>query len=456
MVNELKLQKVLVDSAKREVHRELEKYCENIYNSPQYYTYIKENLDTKVIEIPNPQMWVEDDYITNSTTFSLLNIAKEPYSFSQQPANYQIPVDEKNFGENMMGEVTDGVFFSRYVSECLNVLKKINEFYPTHQIEVHDFSFALYTLWNRTNMMLLKRVPDHYKKFFTHHLINPFITSLICPRDGYLPNIKLIIYDSIGTMAQCSQRKSEAFSNRFKNNYDLISICTHDMYGKFIEEIIAPLRSRKTINKYFRYWDMEYRTVDKFSEESYRNIQALMGGQAGSMNKITHTALEMLANDTPMSEVLEVLKSSLTRQTYNSICNHLELNKDKEFSYIHNIPQKTVDMMKSRGVNFVNYKFNVNLIPCNKVLSEVIINMDQFRKQYPSCTEQQFTEIYLMAQAINSCKREMGTNFKKRNNWALCVKIVTGKKPFEFTELVDKLTTKLRSEQMDNFIVRIV
>ena len=112
--------------------------------------------------------------------------------------------------------------------------------------------------------------------------------------------------------------------------------------------------------------------------------------------------------------------------------------------------------MKKRGINFVNYNFQVNLTPYNKVLSEVIINMDEFRKQYPSCTEQQFKEVYLMAQAINSCKREMKSSFKKRKNWALCVKVESGEKPFEFTELLDKLTTELRSEQMDNFITRVV
>ena len=456
MVDEYKLQKVLVDSANRRVEEYLSKYCVDTYNSSQYFSYMKENLSTKVLEVPNPQIWVEDDYITNSTTFSLLNIAKEPYSFSQQPASYQIPVDEKNFGKNMMGEVTDGVFFSRYIAECITVLNKINQFYPTHQIEVHDFSFALYTLWNRTNMMLLKRVPDHYKKFFTHHMINPFMTSLVCKREGYLPNIKLIIYDSIGTIAQCSQRKAEAFSNRFRNSYDLISICDYDMYEAFIEELIAPLRSRKTINKYFRYWDMEYRAVKKFNETSYHNIQALMEGQAGSMNKITHTALEMLADNTPISKVLKVLKSSVSTHTYNSICNHLEMNKEKTFSYKHEFKEKNVKLMAERGVSFVNYDFNVNLLPHARVLSEVIINMDEFRKQYPSCTEQQFTEIYLMAQAINSCKRNMKSSFKKRRGWALCVKIITGEKPFEFTELVENLTTKLRSEQMDNFITRIV
>ena len=139
MVNEGKLQKVLVDSAKRKIREYLKEYCLETFNSEQYFNYVMENIRTGVLTIPNPQIWVEDNYITNSTTFSLLNVAKEPYSFSQQPASYQIPIDEKNFGENMMGEVTDGVFFSRYVAECLTVLKKIEEFYPTHTIEVHDF-----------------------------------------------------------------------------------------------------------------------------------------------------------------------------------------------------------------------------------------------------------------------------------------------------------------------------
>ena len=114
------------------------------------------------------------------------------------------------------------------------------------------------------------------------------------------------MYDSIGTIAQCSQRKYEAFGNRFKGNYELLSICDYDLYEKFIEEIIAPLRSKKSINKYFRYWDMEYREVETFDETAYHNIQALMRGQLFSMNKATHIALELLANGVPMENVLEV------------------------------------------------------------------------------------------------------------------------------------------------------
>ena len=34
--------------------------------------------------------------------------------------------------------------------------------------------------------------------------------------------------------------------------------------------------------------------------------------------------------------------------------------------------------------------------------------------------------------------------------------VLAGEKPFEFGELTEKLTTKLRSEQMDNFITRVV
>ena len=81
MRNEEKLQKVLVDSANRRIQSVLHDYCVKTFNSEKYYSYVNTNLETKVIEIPNPQMWIEDDYITNSTTFSLLNVAKEPYTF---------------------------------------------------------------------------------------------------------------------------------------------------------------------------------------------------------------------------------------------------------------------------------------------------------------------------------------------------------------------------------------
>ena len=456
MRNEEKLQKVLVDSANRRIQSVLHDYCVKTFNSEKYYSYVNTNLETKVIEIPNPQMWIEDDYITNSTTFSLLNVAKEPYTFSQQPVNYQIPVDEKNFGENMMGEVTDGVFFSRYVSECLTVFKEIEKYYPTHQIEVFDFSFALFTLWARTNEMLLRRVKDHYKRFFTHHMINPLMTGLVCKRDGYLPNIKLVMYDCAGTIAQCSQRKFEAFSNRFKSNYELISVCSYDLYEKFIEEVIAPLRSMKSINKTARYYDMEYREVETLSETAFHDMQALMLGQKRSMHKFTHIALGLLANGVHMNQVLEALKEEVDEGTYTSICKHVRDNEGVTFPVYHTFLEKNIKTMKDRGINFAKYKYSTDLNPCPKVLSEVIINMDEFRKQYPSCTEQQFTEIFLMAHSINSCKREMKCSFKKRDKWALCVKIISGEKPFEFGELTEKLTTKLRSEQMDNFITRIV
>ena len=51
-----KIQKILVDSANNEISNILKKYCKEQFNSEQYYLYMKENLDNKVIEIPNPQL----------------------------------------------------------------------------------------------------------------------------------------------------------------------------------------------------------------------------------------------------------------------------------------------------------------------------------------------------------------------------------------------------------------
>ena len=146
-----KIQKILVDSANNEISNILKKYCKEQFNSEQYYLYMKENLDNKVIEIPNPQLWVEDGYLTNSTVLSMMDIARNPYTYCLQPCNYDIPVDEKNFGENRMGEVTDSVFYERYLGECVTIFKNLESYYPTHEIEVHDFSYMLYTLWKKTN-----------------------------------------------------------------------------------------------------------------------------------------------------------------------------------------------------------------------------------------------------------------------------------------------------------------
>lgn len=456
MENYKKIQKVLVDSANKQIKDILSEYLTKKYKSKAYYTYTQENLDNKVLEIPNPQMWCEDGYITNSTILSLLNIAKEPYSFAQQPVDYDVPVDEPNFGENKMGEVTDGVFYSRYVAEILTVFKELEKLYPTHTIEVHDFSLAVFTLWIRANTSLLKKVPKHYKKFFTHHLINPLITALVAPKEGYVPDVKLIVYDALGLMIQCMQRKCECYRNRFKSSYDLLAVLDSHEYDEFIEEFIAPLRSKKTITKNFQYYPMEFREIDDFDRLSFHNLQALMQGQKASLHPFLRTAFKLLAEGENIDTVLEMLHNAVTESVYKCICSFKRKNDEEEYNFKHEFLPKNIEMMKKRGINFVNYKFNMDLLPPYKILSEVIINMDEFRKQYPSCTEQQFTDIYLMAQAINSCKRTFAKKYEKRNKWNLCVKIVSGSKPFEFTELVENLTTKLRSEQLDNFIVRIV
>jgi len=454
MKDKKKLQKILVDSANNKISELLKDFCIKEYNSEDYYKYLKENMDAGVIEIPNPQIWVEDDFITNSTVLSLMNLAKEPYSFKQQTVTYDIPADEKNFNEGDTARINDSVFYTRFVAECLTVLKKLDEFYPTHTVTVHDFLFTLFVLWKKATFGLLKRVPEHFKKFFTHHMLNTFMTSLVCPKSELPPNIKLIMYDVVGIMCQCSQRKFEAYTNRFKTNHPIIATCEYSDYEKFIEEIIAPLRSVKAVSADFRYWDMEYREVARFSTDKFCCMEALMRGQIMDMNKATHEALFLIGDGKDMKYVLKFLKPKLTEDTYEWI---RKCYKEKETceEFKHQFLDKNVKKMEDRGVVFKKYKFSPNLLPNARVISEVIINMDKFREQYPSCTEQQFTEVYLMAQTINNCKRGMGTSYKNRQDWALCINVREGSKDFEFTDLAQELTDKARSEKMDNYILRI-
>lgn len=456
MEDSLKLQKVLVDSANRKIQETLQQYCKKVYHSDQYYLYMKENLDTNVIEIPNPQIWVsKDSYLTNSTVFSMLNIAKEPYTYCQQLCKYEIPVDEPNFGEGELGEVKDFIFYHRYLAECIKVFNELNSFYPTHMVEVHDFSYMLYTLWVKTNMSLLRKVPEHYKHFFTRGMINQFLTSLTSLKVEENPNIKFIMYDPIGLATQCAQIKYNCFKSRFNCEFSPIAGFTDRDYRAFMKDIINPLRSVKALQKDFKYWNIEFREVTEFNEKIYHDLQGLFEGQRGSLNKILYTAFTELVNGSPIETVLEILKDVVEDSTYNSICRYLEEYRNTEFTYKYEFNPRALENMKKRSIAFTQYEYSLNLLPPYKVFSEVIINMDEFRKQYPSCTEQLFSEVYLMAQAINSCRRTFVKKYK-REDWGLCVKIISGEKPFEFTKLVEDLTTKLCSEQMDNFTVRIV
>jgi hypothetical protein len=270
------------------------------------------------------------------------------------------------------------------------------------------------------------------------------------------PNIKLIVYDALGLMCQCAQRKNDAYANRFKTSYDLLAVCDSHEYDEFIEEIISPLRSKKALIKDFRYWDMEFRQVKEFDNLAFHNLQCLMQGGKASLHPFLFTAFKLLAEGENVDKVIKMMEGTVADNVHRSISNYRRKNDDEEYNYRHEFLPKNVEQMKKRGISFVNYEFNMNLLPPYKILSEVIINMDEFRKQYPSCTEQQFTDIYLMAQDINSCKRGFSKKYPKRKKWELCVKIVSGSKPFEFEELVNKLTLKLRSDMLDNFIVRIV
>lgn len=448
-----KLQKVLVESANNKIETILKNYCYKKYNSLDYFNLIKENLRLGVIEIPNPQIWVEDEYITNSTNFSLMNIAKEPRTFCQQPVNYDIPVDEPNFGENRMGATRSLIFYERYLAECENIIRLIESFYPTHTIEVPDFGFALCTLWIKTTFSLMKKVKPHYKKFFTHRMINQFITSLAYNASDETPNIKFVTYDAFGLMSQGVEWKYQEFKNRFNNDASFITLCTHDVYQDFMNDFLAPLRSLKSIRKGFLLPNIEFREVEKLDNNTYKLLQGLLSGQMDSMNPILHSAFNMLVNGESINKVLKILKDKIPPETYKRIKTHISNNADRtDLIYKYNFLEKNIKAMENKGVTFAKYDKNIPLLPPTDIFSEVILNMDKFKEQYPSQSEQQFIEVYLMAQTINACRRTFVKKYL-RKNWNLCVKMNGNAIPFLNT--LQEVNEKLISEELDNFIALI-
>lgn len=450
------LQKVLVSSAQKKTDEILRNYCIDAFSSEQYYDYIKDNLNTKVLEIPNVQLWVSpDSYLTNSTTLSMMTIAEEPYTYIQQLCVYDLPIDEPNFGEGKTGATKDHIFYHRYLAECIRVFQELLSYYPTHTVEVHDYSYMMYVLWCRTTETLLAKVEPRFKRFFTANMFNQFITTLTHPKNEDGPNINLIVYDAIGTATQCADVKYRYFRERFRRGFSPVTWFSDEHYREFLRDLIAPLRSARALQKDFKFWNMEFREADNFSEEIYNNMQGLLRGQYRSMNKILYTAFAEMTRGVPMSDILELLKGKVDEETYKLITNYIKICARSTFTHKYNFEPKILKHFENKQIPFTKYNYTLNLLPPHKVFSEVIINMDELRKEYPSCTEQQFSEVYLSAQAINSCRRTFVKKYT-REDWSLCVKIVTGKSDFEFTDTVEKLNTKLISEQMDNFTARIV
>lgn len=456
-----KIQKYLVDSANREIKEKLKKYCQKEIKSLSYYDAISKNLDTGVIRVPNPQIWVCDDYVTNSTTFSMMNLARDPFSYKALTVSQVVPRDEENFGENMMGATSEPIFYERYLADCSNILHKIASYYPTDTIEVHDFGLAMFTFWVKSTYSLLRGVQDHHKKFFTQRMFNQFIHSLVYDKNEPAPNINLYLYDVVGTIAQCSYWKKTTFINRFKPNSSFATVCSYDSYEAYFTDILTALRSARALLSAYSLFPITYFEVRGFDNEVFKNINNIMCGTINSTNERIYDAIQMLWKNIPMKEVMKFLKKELSEKSYTSVKSHTKENADRDYiTYQKEFRENNLKIMRNKGVEFKSYGLNPDedlptLLPPATILSEVVVDMDAFRREYPSCSEKQFIDVYLMAHTINSCKRTFAKNYK-REDWDLCVKVISGSKKFEFEKALQETTTKIRSDEMENYIARIV
>ena len=448
------LQRTLVKSAQRDADELLSTYLTDKYNK-QYYNYVKQMLDAKVLVIPNIQMWVADDYVTNSTVLSLLNMAKEPCSYCQQPSDYEVPADEKNFKDDSMAVVTDDTYYDRYLADCSYVLSKVRGYYPTHTVEIHDFMLALFTMWYKATYGLMSKTREKYRKFFTHHMMNQFMMSLTYHKEEYKPNIKLYAYDGLGLTIQAATWKRWGYTARFKSGPKFLICVTDEQYKKFLQEFIAPLRSIKTVQKDHMIYDMDFKEVEHFNNNTYVNIQGLMKSQVTSIHFKFYDALKQMIAKVPVEDIIEGLGDDVPEQVGPNMLREINRlkNLDKT-NYRIEWLDKNLVQMKKKGVNFVKYNTNFNLLPPTKIFSEVQVNMTAFRKQFPTATPQQFTEIYLMAQAINACRRTFVKRYP-REKWDLCATIVTGSKEFEYENEMNEINEQLCSDEMENYIGRL-
>lgn len=450
------IQKTLVAKANREIALGLQQFCNEKYGTEEYYNVIKTLLDNKVLEIPNPQIYVEDGYFSNATTLSIHNMALAPCTYTAQALDINIPKEEPNFPEGKMAKVPSIIYYERYLAECTKLLHDLKGYYPTHEIEISDFMLAVYTLWSKAHNTLLKGVVEHYKEFFTAKMINQLYTSFSYEKGvEEAPNIKFICYDPVGLMVQAATWKKWSFQDRFASKVPLVTLVSYDAYNQFMNEFLMPMRSQRSLKKEYNFWNTEFRSVTEFNNDYYKEAQAIILAQGASMHYIWYDALKMVFEGKKATEVAEIIKDKVTIDDYNWIHKNYEKTKDRtDITYKYEFLDRNVKLMERRGTVFTKYNFNYNLLPPANIFSEVIINMDEFRKQFPSGDAQKFSEVYLMAHTINQAKRSFAKKYV-RPDWNLAVKVISGSKEFEYTDVMEDMNTTLRSDEMDNFIGRI-
>lgn len=449
------VQKYLVDRANHEIDNILKSYCTERFRSIAYYEVIKDMLDKKVLEIPNPQIWVDDSYFTNSTTFSLMQVAKKPFTYATVPVNYSIPNDNPNFADDAMDSTTAPAFYDRYLAEITNLFHMLREYYPTHTINVYDFGLALFCVWESATTQLLAEVKPKYKRFFTHHMLNQFITALSYPVKGLNPNIKLILYDEIGLLTQSVNWRKDGFWTRFKPAAQFNTTCKHEWYTGFMYDFVAPLRSLKAILKPYRLPDIEIREVKEFDLNSFYALQWLCDCQRRTNSLAVYDAFVELAMNNDVEGARRIMEAYKENQRATRLNTFIKKSEKAKINFRYEeFTDRNRKVMDRRGIKFAQYDFTMDLLPEGRIFSEVIINMDNFRREFPSRAVQNFKEIYLMAEAINSARR---TFIKKypRPEWALCTKINVGSEPFEFVELAQQLNEQNSSTLNDIFITKV-
>lgn len=451
-----KVQKFLVDSALFKAKELLTEYCEHNMNSISYAGFIFQHIMNNVLEIPNIQIWVEDDYLTNSTQMCLMEVARHPYTYTVQPADYSVPNDNKHFGNNVMGSVSDAIYYGRALAEYTNIIHRLLGYYPTHTVEIEDFSFAMINVWERARAVLLRGVPEHQKRFFTHHLLNQFIMSLAYDKDDYPPNIKLAFYDCIGTQTQCVMWNYNTFKDRFNPGCDFKCHVSYDAYDGFIFDILGPIRSIKSVRGNCALPTIEFRQASNITKEEFKNVQGIMSDKvlrnAKALKEMFLTA--MTGDMELLKEVVKVqTNSEKTRARIGRIAEKYETFLLRDMTNDFGFPANNIKQIERKGGVFTTYEHNIDLLKYGKNFSEVILNMKDFEREYPSMSEQQFSEVYLMAQTINMVRRSFVKNFK-RDDWDLVVRIIPNGE-FTFNTVVEELNKQLHSQYMDNFVTRI-
>lgn len=455
---EREVQAFLVSSADRKIKQILKEFSQKEYGNMEYGEEIGRLLSEKVIEVPNPQIWVEDEYFTNSTIFSLTNMAKFPWTYSARPTTISIPVDNYYFGKNVMDAVKDVIFYDRALGEWTNMFHRMMRYYPTHTIEVHDFTHALFTFWAKATFELLEKVEEHHKRFFTHKMINQFLASLLYKDyedSNYVtPNIKLIGYDLIGLQTQIMLWNLDRFEERFQPPASFIVGCLYEYYQRFWYDFSTPLRSVANMGANVKIVPIELRHTKDIEEKPLRTIQSLesifMKVNTKRFSKMFKAAME----GSSLTEILNML-DSVNEQTKK----HIELatkyektNAKVKYSNEFDLEERNIKTMLKRGISFTEYKYSYDILPSGKIFSEVILNMDEFRRVFPTATQKQFVDVYNMAQTINSCRRSFANRFE-RDDWDLLVTI--NGDCTKYLKTLNEVTEKLCSDNMDNYKVRL-